>query len=267
MPKPIKNSVKITIFSQKNSMEKRSGVYGIMNLCNGNMYIGSSVDILLRLKKHINALNKNKHINPRLQRAFVKYGGDNFKIDVIEFCNIDEIRKREQVWIDVMKPEYNIALTTDCPMFGRHRTEEDKKRISEKLKGRKISKETGEKISKALIGNTNRVGLKHSEETKQKMSVASSEKNNHNYGKPAWNRGKPTPEDVRHKLSVSHRGQIAWSKGKKLSDAHKNNLRKSHIGIVQSEESRQKCSASMKEVWNKRRAEARAGQSGFFEEE
>jgi group I intron endonuclease len=49
---------------------------------------------------------------------------------------------------------YNIALDTECPSRGRKHTEETRKKISIKQKGKKY-----------------RLGIKHTEETKKKMSI------------------------------------------------------------------------------------------------
>jgi group I intron endonuclease len=50
------------------------GIYKIENIINGKLYIGSSVNIDKRIKRHKNDLIKNKHINCYLQREFNKYG-------------------------------------------------------------------------------------------------------------------------------------------------------------------------------------------------
>ena len=52
------------------------------------------------------------------------------------------------------------------PMYGKHHSEETKKKMSEARKGRKLSEETKRKLSEALKGR------KCSEETKRKMSEA-----------------------------------------------------------------------------------------------
>lgn len=40
---------------------KVCGVYGIVNIKNNKIYIGSSIDIYLRWKKHIRDLNNGSH--------------------------------------------------------------------------------------------------------------------------------------------------------------------------------------------------------------
>jgi group I intron endonuclease len=49
-----------------------AGVYWILNLVNGKVYIGSSVDVENRLQNHKKDLIAGKHRNPYLQRAWNK---------------------------------------------------------------------------------------------------------------------------------------------------------------------------------------------------
>jgi hypothetical protein len=45
-----------------------------------------------------------------------------------------------------------------------------KRKISRKLKKHEVSEETREKISQALLGNTNRIGKRQSEATRRKIA-------------------------------------------------------------------------------------------------
>ena len=56
-------------------------------ICNvtGAMYIGSSIDIGIRLVQHLVINNTNEH----LQYAINKYGLDNFSFCVVEFYEVD----------------------------------------------------------------------------------------------------------------------------------------------------------------------------------
>ena len=49
-----------------------SGIYKITNLTNGMVYIGSSINIEIRLKHHFRELKNNRHKNRHLQNAFNK---------------------------------------------------------------------------------------------------------------------------------------------------------------------------------------------------
>lgn len=153
-------------------------IYRIVNLVNGKTYIGQH-----KYKKLDDSyMGSGKYI----KLAIKKYGIENFKKEILVFNiskkeHIDLLEKtfiaseREKVGI---KNCYNIS---DCASAskgntGHHHSEETKRKWSEERKGKNVgennpmygkhlSEEQKKKISEALTG-------KHlSEETKKKMSV------------------------------------------------------------------------------------------------
>lgn len=50
-----------------------SGIYGIFNLVNGKVYIGSAINLKKRFSDHKGRLQKQKHRNGYLQNAWNKY--------------------------------------------------------------------------------------------------------------------------------------------------------------------------------------------------
>lgn len=80
------------------------GVYKIINIANNKFYIGSSNNIYKRWNEHKNDFNKGSHHSIYLQRAWDKYGEKNFKFKIIEKCTADNQFKREQYFIDYLKP-------------------------------------------------------------------------------------------------------------------------------------------------------------------
>jgi group I intron endonuclease len=78
-----------------------TGIYIITNTKTNKSYIGKSTDIERRWKKHISALNLNKHINLDLQSDWIKYGQDSFSFKVLEVCSKDILTNRENHWIDI----------------------------------------------------------------------------------------------------------------------------------------------------------------------
>lgn len=79
------------------------------------------------------------------------------------------------------------------PMFGKHHSKKSKLKISKSAKGRKISKETSKKLSKARIGNTNALGYRHSKAAIEKIRRTST--------------GRKHSEETKRKLSESRKGK------------------------------------------------------------
>lgn len=131
------------------------GIYEIKNLINNKSYIGSSLNINKRKIAHFSYLRRNNHPNKHLQNSYNKYGVDNFKFNILEICVIENIIEKEQFYIDNYKPQYNKRLIAESN-FGWKPSEEHIKQFSIKMKGE---------------GNYF-YGLKHSEESKEKMRLA-----------------------------------------------------------------------------------------------
>lgn len=103
------------------SMEVISGIYEIENLVNGNKYVGSSKDIYERWVQHQRELRKEKHYNEHLQRAWKKYGEDNFVFRILEITpdTIKDRFEREQYWYDYYRDRkiflYNESFIAATP--------------------------------------------------------------------------------------------------------------------------------------------------------
>lgn len=84
------------------------GVYKWTNKINGNIYIGSSVDISVRMYTYY-SLGYLVKSNRPIDRALLKYGFSSFSLDILEFCSKEKVLEREQYYMDALKPSYNIA--------------------------------------------------------------------------------------------------------------------------------------------------------------
>ena len=136
---------------------KEFGIYRITNLKNGKSYIGkTATNFGDRWDCHKAQLNGGYHDNPHLQRAWNKYGSDNFEFRIVEIVtDVEQLNNLEIKYISQYKKEgkaYNILNGGDGGfLLGSHLSEDAKRKIGEKNKinmtGRKASKETKEKMS------------------------------------------------------------------------------------------------------------------------
>ena len=122
----------------------KSGIYMWTNLKNGNRYIGSSIDLSSRFLKYFNknALEKN---NMLISLALIKYKIENFSLDILEYCSKNDTIKREQYYLGVYNPVYNILKTAGSSLGYAH-TES----TLSKLRSRVVSKTTINKLRERI---------------------------------------------------------------------------------------------------------------------
>lgn len=77
-----------------------SGIYKITCIPTQKIYIGQSRNIYKRWYQHIYTLNAKQHRNSYLQRAWNKYGQDNFNFEVIDKCYVSELDDKEKYYIE-----------------------------------------------------------------------------------------------------------------------------------------------------------------------
>jgi len=76
-------------------------------------------------------------------RALLKYGYSNFKLEILEYCDLDNLINREQHYLDQLQPEYNI-LKKACSSLGFKHSEESLSKIRAHLS--KLNFEKGNKV-------------------------------------------------------------------------------------------------------------------------
>ena len=161
----------------------KSGVYQIVNIATGKIYIGSSVDLYRRYYIHYGSLTRDRHENPKLQRAWNKYGEDCFDFYIVEFLPKDKnlIREREQFWVDKVNPFYNIVRDVGRPL-SQPRSKAHRKHHSESMKkspvvqSEKYSKSQSEKMKAVWASSEYRDGRAkyyETEDVKKRMSEQS----------------------------------------------------------------------------------------------
>lgn len=80
---------------------KIQAIYLIRNKITDKIYIGSAIFLQSRIRQHRHDLNKNKHSNSLLQRAWNKYGAEAFEFKVLQLIeDKNKLLEIEQAWID-----------------------------------------------------------------------------------------------------------------------------------------------------------------------
>lgn len=194
-------------------------VYMIVNKINKKAYIGITSQTF---KKRYNEGFSNHH-NIHFRNAVKKYGVKNFDVVLLEkeVEDYEQLKKLETKHIKKYKTSdkrygYNQTLGGDG-VLGLKRSDESKKKMSKKMKGKIRSKEHRENLSKSKMG-VNTLAVMTEEQLKErsrKLSIATSGKNN-----PMYNRkDKMTPEEYEQwKKSCARTGEHNGMYGKSIKN-------------------------------------------------
>jgi group I intron endonuclease len=171
----------------------KSGIYLWENIENGKIYIGSSINLSRRLTSYYNLKHLAKYPTRYINNALLKGGYSAFALHILEYCDKEDLIKREQYYFDLLKPNYNICSTAgstlgrlhlkdskekisasklntnlekDNHFYGKTHTEEAKLKMRESKLSKTISNKTKEKISVTMTGR------KFTEEHKTNLSLA-----------------------------------------------------------------------------------------------
>lgn len=214
-------------------LPKIPGIYAIVNLKNGKIYIGQTANFRKRFTAHKSFLRTGSHPNHHLQAAWNKYGEGAFEFKKLEYCSVEDLDKREQHYLNTYLPKgvcYNVSIDASAPRRGLTyiMDEERKVKIGNANRGKKRSDEQRELMRGRIV----------SDETKEKLRLS--------------HLGKVTSEETKQKMSESNRC-IKRPKSdehrKKISDAHKGQKREPF-----SEETKQKMSEAAKKRYARQRA-------------
>jgi group I intron endonuclease len=221
--------------------EKISGIYCIENVENGMKYIGFARDIHDRWVSHKTSLKGGYHCNKYMQSTYNKYGESIFEYYIIQVLEDSEelLKNMEVYWISY----YNSYILDGG---GYNLT-----RGGDGTWGMKHTEETKNKLSEMNSGEKSFwFGRHHTEESKQKISesnmgrVSSEETiqkrkdsmpDMSGENNPMF--GKEHSEETKKKISDKAMGRV-------FSDETLKKLSESHIGLEKTKETRQKLSDS-----------------------
>jgi group I intron endonuclease len=189
----------------------------------GKIYIGQTINLKRRIK-HYEGYKTNSSsvkIQKKLYRSFIKYGWENHNFEILEECTIEHnvLNEKEIYWIAYYE-SYSTGL--NCTKggegtIGYKHTDETKNKIRETRL-----------INNSGIGNKNNFGHKHSEKSKEQMSI-SQKKNKEN----KRHYGKKHSVETKEKMRKSHLNIT-------FTDEHKNKISLANKGKIVSEETKEK---------------------------
>jgi group I intron endonuclease len=127
------------------------GIYTITCIADNKVYVGQSQNIKFRFNIHKSHLRHKKHRNSYLQRAWDKYGENNFIFEVKEICSIGELNDKEVFWIKKLGSNhrdkgFNLTDGGDGVRGYKH-TAKDKEFFSKYWTG----KQTGEDNARSVL--------------------------------------------------------------------------------------------------------------------
>lgn len=254
-----------------------TGIYLILCRENGRGYVGQALHLGRRLRAHRTALRGGKHYNVHLQRAWNAHGEAAFDFVVLEHCPAEMLDEREGFYAasidaglcfnlkecgdsyprtDEHKQNLSRARRTwktssehmEKLNAGRERylattdlkaiyTDEVRRRISEKVKGRRPS----EKVMAALLAYSR-----------------GPRKPEHGAAISAAKRGTKMPRAAVEKTAAANRGRPSWNKGKSWSDETKAKMsaaKQGKPGRQWTDEQKQKAAESARKRWARHRGE------------
>ncbi len=97
----------------------KTGIYRWINKENGNTYIGSSVNLSVRMYTYYSLRCLAKSNRP-IDRALLKYGFSNFALEILEYTDKNNVLEKEQHYLDFFQPEYNIVQRAGSTLGYKH---------------------------------------------------------------------------------------------------------------------------------------------------
>jgi group I intron endonuclease len=257
-------------------MKKIVGIYKITSP-SGRVYIGQSRNMngRKRLYKYLHCKGQ-----PKIYNSIKKHGWDNHHFEIIHPLPIDidqaDLNNYEQVYLDAYRNAGVDVLNIREAGSNGKPTPESSRKMVETRRNRGsyiISEEARKKLSQHRKGKP---GIKHSEATKQKLSIINKGRIQSDEAREKNRQsqlGRKHPEHVKSKigdanknskrpdLAEYNRTHKKGKPGRKLSQETKDKIGKAHKGNawgkgrIQSEHEKKMRSEMTKKWWEKRKSE------------
>jgi group I intron endonuclease len=81
-------------------------------------YIGSSVNLKRRFLEYFNINHLIRGKSMPICRSLLKRGFSNFSLEVLEYCKVEDLMKKEKKYFELFLPEYNLCKEPGSPSRG-----------------------------------------------------------------------------------------------------------------------------------------------------
>lgn len=221
--------------SKKKTTEGKYCIYLTTNKINGKTYVGQH--------KYEKLYDGYIGSGSYLQRAIKKYGKDNFDIEYLETdLTENEVDWWEEWYIEVLNPDYNLQIGGQGARYrSTMASQELRLKVSSTHKKLWMNPEYRDRLVKAHQHPTDRRGKKleefasNPEEARKHMSLSHIGQvpwnKDKSTGKPAWNKGLETPDEVKEKQRQrKFENPVKYWENHRFSEEHKRKLSESHKG-------------------------------------
>ena len=171
---PIKHYNNALINKSKILLENKgkSGIYRWINKLNNKTYVGSGLNLSKRVGEYYSKSELTRNYRP-IHAALLKYGYENFILEILEYCEAYKLVVREQYYLNNLNPEYNVLKYAYSVLGYKHSpeniakfklkniSEEHKYLLSTIHRGKEVSKETKNKLSLATTNYRKNNPLSH----------------------------------------------------------------------------------------------------------
>jgi group I intron endonuclease len=110
-------------------VKNKGGIYLWTNNLTNECYVGRSINLKRRFNYYFNPKRLKEAEFSLICRALLKYGYENFSLEIIEYISGEGIVEREQYWISELKPVYNLVTFVDGKHIYFH-TKESREKMS-----------------------------------------------------------------------------------------------------------------------------------------
>lgn len=189
---------KVHLYEYNYDMPETAGIYEILNTINGKGYVGQSRYLPARA-----ILYEHEH-NYVLQKAYTKYGIENFIVILLETCSVDSLDEREIYWISEL---HTWVGDKDCRGYNLTPGGRGFTGVSEE-----------ERLARSLrmIGNTINLGRIPTDEARAHMRASApkthSAEHNRKVGETLKARGISPSQEARDKSAATNREKMKGNK-------------------------------------------------------